>query len=129
MKEQTINHILKELKVEPNSEIGVEITNELNSIPDSEVTKLLSDPTFVADKITSAIDKTITHQDVDDDSLENMLRASTVNKLKSTMDDIKFKIANRITGVLDNARQNVEKTSDEIKQSFIEKLSNKILGI
>ncbi len=129
MKEQTINHILKELKVDPNSEIGVEITNELNNIPDSEVTKLLSDPTFVADKITSAIDKTVTHQDVDDDSLENMLRASTVNKLKSTMDDIKFKVANRITGVLDNARQNVEKTSDELKQSFIEKLSNKIVGI
>lgn len=128
MKEQTINHILKELKVDPNSEIGVEITNELNGVPDSDVTKLLSDPTFVADKITSAIDKSVKNDSVDDDSLESMLRSSAVSKLKSTMDDIKFKIANRLTGVLDNARQSVESTSDEIKQSFIEKLSNKIAG-
>jgi hypothetical protein len=129
MKEQTINHILKELKVDPNSEIGIEIINELNGVPDSDVTKLLSDATFVADKIVSAIDKTMIHQDVDDDSLESILRASAVNKLKSTMDDIKFKIANRIMGVLDNTRQNVERTSEELKQSFIEKLANKIVGI
>ena len=128
MKEQTIGHILRELKVDPNSEIGVEITNELNGVPDSDVTKLLSDPTFVADKITSAIDKSVKNDSVDDDSLESMLRSSAVSKLKSTMDDIKFKIANRLTGVLDNTRQSVESTSDEIKQSFIEKLSNKIAG-
>lgn len=129
MKEQTIGHILRELKVDPNSEIGVEITNELNGVPDSEVTKLLSDPTFVADKIVSAIDKSVKSENVDDDSLESILRSTTVNKLKSTMDDVKFKIASRITNVLDSARQNVESTSDEIKQSFIEKLSNKIVGI
>jgi hypothetical protein len=45
------------------------------------------------------------------------------------MDYIKFKIANRIMGVLDNTRQNVERTSEELKQSFIEKLANKIVGI
>jgi phage terminase Nu1 subunit (DNA packaging protein) len=42
------------------------------------------------------------------------------------MDDVKFKIANRLTSVLDSARQNVERTSNEVKQSFIDKLSSKI---
>jgi hypothetical protein len=126
MKEQTINHILRELKVEPSSKIGIEITNELNSVPDSEVTRLLSDPTFVADKISSAIDKSIESDNVTDDSLESMLKSSTVNKMRSTMDDVKFKIANRLTSVLDSARQNVERTSNEVKQSFIDKLSSKI---
>jgi hypothetical protein len=126
MKEQTINHILRELKVEPSSKIGIEITNELNGIPDSEVTRLLSDPTFVADKISSAIDKSIESDNVTDDSLESMLKSSTVNKMRSTMDDVKFKIANRLTSVLDSARQNVERTSNEVKQSFIDRLSSKI---
>lgn len=126
MKEQTINHILRELKVEPSSKIGIEITNELNGVPDSEVTRLLSDPTFVADKISSAIDKSIESDNVTDDSLESMLKSSTVNKMRSTMDDVKFKIANRLTSVLDSARQNVERTSNEVKQSFIDKLSSKI---
>jgi hypothetical protein len=126
MKEQTINHILRELKVEPSSKIGIEITNELNSTPDSEVTRLLSDPTYVADKISSAIDKSIESDNVTDDSLESMLKSSTVNKMRSTMDDVKFKIANRLTSVLDSARQNVERTSSEVKQSFIDKLSSKI---
>jgi hypothetical protein len=126
MKEQTINHILRELKVEPSSKIGIEITNELNSTPDSEVTRLLSDPTYVADKISSAIDKSIESDNVTDDSLESMLKSSTVNKMRSTMDDVKFKIANRLTSVLDSARQNVERTSNEVKQSFIDKLSSKI---
>ena len=126
MKEQTISHILRELKVEPNSQIGVAITDELNSTPDSDVSKLLSDPTFVAGKITSAIDKSVIPQDVDDDSLESMLKSNTLNKMRSTMDDVKFKIANKLTGVLDMTRQNVEKTSTEIKQSFIDKLSSKL---
>lgn len=129
MKEQTISHILKELKVDQNSEIGTEITNELNGVPDSEVSKLLTDPTFVADKIVSAVNNSVKTENIDDDSLESILRSTTVNKLKSTMDDVKFKIANRLTGVLDMTRQNVEDTSNEIKQSFIEKLSNKIVGI
>jgi len=128
MKEQTISHILRELKVEPNSQMGIEITDELNGVPDSEVPKLLSDPTFVADKITSAIDKTVTPQDFDDDSLESMLKSNAINKMRSTMDDIKFKIANKLTGVLDTTRQNVEKTSNEIKQSFIDRISSKLTG-
>lgn len=128
MKEQTISHILRELKVEPNSQMGIAITDELNGVPDSEVPKLLSDPTFVANKITSAIDKTVTPQDIDDDSLESMLKSNTINKMRSTMDDVKFKIANKLTGVLDTTRQNVEKTSNEIKQSFIDKLSSKLTG-
>lgn len=128
MKEQTISHILRELKVEPNSQIGIAITDELNSTPDSDVSKLLSDPTFVAGKITSAIDKSVIPQDVDDDSLESMLKSNTLNKMRSTMDDVKFKIANKLTGVLDTTRQNVEKTSNEIKQSFIDKLSSKLTG-
>ncbi len=129
IKQETINHIIKELGVDANSQMGSEIANELNTIPDSEVSRLMSDPTFVADKVTSAIDKVVVHDDVDNDSLEGMLKSSAVSNLKSTMDDIKFKIAHKITDTLNKSRENVERTSNEVKKSFIDRLSDKISGI
>jgi len=129
IKQETINHIVKELGVDANSQMGSEIANELNTIPDSEVSRLMSDPTFVADKVTSAIDKVVVHDDVDNDSLEGMLKSSAVSNLKSTMDDIKFKIAHKITDTLNKSRENVERTSNEVKKSFIDRLSDKISGI
>jgi cell fate (sporulation/competence/biofilm development) regulator YlbF (YheA/YmcA/DUF963 family) len=129
IKQETINHIIKELGVDANSQMGGEIANELNTTPDSEVSRLMSDPTFVADKVTSAIDKVVVHDDVDNDSLEGMLKSSAVSNLKSTMDDIKFKIAHKITDTLNKSRENVERTSNEVKKSFIDRLSDKISGI
>ena len=129
IKQETINHIIKELGVDANSQMGSEIANELNTISDSEVSRLMSDPTFVADKVTSAIDKVVVHDDANNDSLEGMLKSSAVSNLKSTMDDIKFKIAHKITDTLNKSRENVERTSNEVKKSFIDRLSDKISGI
>ena len=129
IKQETINHIIKELGVDANSQMGGEIANELNTISDSEVSRLMSDPTFVADKVTSAIDKVVVHDDANNDSLEGMLKSSAVSNLKSTMDDIKFKIAHKITDTLNKSRENVERTSNEVKKSFIDRLSDKISEI
>ena len=46
IKQETINHIIKELGVDANSQMGSEIANELNTISDSEVSRLMSDPTI-----------------------------------------------------------------------------------
>lgn len=124
-KEKSINYILTSLKVTPESPIGVEIKNELESIPDSEVSKLVSDPTFVANKVTSAIGKTMNAQTPQGDGgLKDIIHNNTVTNLKNTMDDIKFQVVDNLRDSLTKTKTNLETTANEIKKSFIEKLKS-----
>ena len=124
-KEKSINHILTSLKVTPESPIGIEIKSELESVPDSEVSKLVSDPTFVANRVTSAIGKTINGQTSQGEGgLKDIIHNNTVTNLKNTMDDIKFQVVDNLRDSLTKTKTNLETTANEIKKSFIEKLKS-----
>jgi hypothetical protein len=128
-KDKAINHILTSLKVTPNSSIGVEIKKELESLPNGEVSKLVSDPNFVASKVTSAISKTLTPSTAQGEGgLRDIIQNNTISNLKNTMDDIKFQVADNLRDMLTKTKTNLETTSDEIKKSFIEKLKEKMTG-
>lgn len=129
-KEKAINHILTSLKVTPESPIGVEIKKELESLPNGEVSKLVSDPNLVASKVTSAISKTLTSPTTQGEGgLKDIIQNNTISSLKSTMDDIKFQVADNLRDMLTKTKTNLETTSDEIKKSFIEKLKEKMTGV
>jgi hypothetical protein len=128
-KEKGINHILTSLKVTPESPIGVEIKKELDSLPNADVSKLVSDPNFVASKVTSAISKTLISPTTQGEGgLKDIIQNNTISSLKSTMDDIKFQVADNLRDMLTKTKTNLETTSDEIKKSFIEKLKEKVTG-
>jgi hypothetical protein len=115
--------------VTPESPIGVEIKKELESLPNGEVSKLVSDPNFVASKVTSAISKTLTPSTTQGEGgLRDIIQNNTISNLKNTMDDIKFQVADNLRDMLTKTKTNLETTSDEIKKSFIEKLKEKMTG-
>jgi DNA anti-recombination protein RmuC len=123
---QATNFILNKLQISPESSLGQRVASVMSSIP-KEDAKLAADPMYVAEKITNVLPQSFIEISQDgDQGLESIVKneLAKVASSKSTVDNIKFEVAEKIKDSLQKMKDNMKTSSQEMKTSYLEKLRN-----
>jgi hypothetical protein len=116
VKEESVNYILSKLNV--TGPIKDSIKSELMSIPDSEVDRMLTTPSFLSDKIMQGINKAVVFSN-DEEGLNGILKSVMVQSLRTNMDEIKFRIATSLKDILEQVKQNTINTHKNLKSKVV----------
>jgi hypothetical protein len=123
----TIDKVLNSLKLTPESELYKEIRSSLESMPTLD---MYMNPDSVSSKISLAIQNKIQNELVSSESegIEGIVKMVIDNTIKSpeNIDKIKYRVNQTILPVLTKAKENIESVSNEMKQSWIDKLGDNI---
>jgi hypothetical protein len=127
IKDMTIDKVLNSLKLTPESELYKEIRSSLESMPTLD---MYMNPDSVSSKISLAIQNKIQNELVSSESegIEGIVKMVIDNTIKSpeNIDKIKYRVNQTILPVLTKAKENIESVSNEMKQSWIDKLGDNI---